>query len=287
MSRPSPYQRLLVSLAADASFRVLPPMVRLLMHELVAFFAAAPEPGRLRFLGSVPASVSHLVSLNETEVETGLETLAALGLIEHETAANTLWLRGARAGCARAEAARINGSKGGRPRKNPLPVPGQTALMLPIQGGAVETQETEAKPGRESSRAVVLTTSRREEGSTARELAAWVALGQQVADIAGLDPARGGYDFSPVRGWLTKGASPELIVRTVQQVARRPDFATKKIRTLTYFDGAIDRAIKAPRPAVVDQAEETCARMAEDNYQALLTAWAQNPKGPRPTRAAA
>lgn len=289
MACKSMIQRLLLRAASDAAFRVLPPLVRLLYLELLAFAAAAPEAGRIRFLGSVSASVSRLVSMPETDVETGLQTLIMLGMIEHDAEASALLLPGARAASARAEAARINGLKGGRPRSDGSPARRrnqQTELLLPISGRAAETQETKAEPKSESSRApaVVTTTPLKEDSSNSREQIDFVALGQQVFEAAGLDPARCTVDFQRVRMWLAQGATPEAILRGVRTAAGRKTYQANLIRTLKYFDDAVERA-KAQRPAA-QPADDLLRNIADDDFAQKQMAWALNPVGPRPRRAA-
>lgn len=286
MPRNCPYQRQLIRLASDAAFRVLPPLVRLLLHELLAFAAAAPEAGRLRFPGSVIASVSRLVSLSETEVETGLETLAAIGWVEHEAATNTLWMQGARANNARAEAARINGLRGGRPPKIRPGVPGQSTMMLPIPGGLAETHGTEVKPNPESSRAVLPTTSCKEEVSNAREVAPWVVLGEEVVVAAGISQTAGA-DLSFIRAWLKQGATAELILATVRTVAKRPTYDGNRVHTLKFFDGPMQEALAKRRSAATVAGGDVLTVLAEDKLLQAQQAWAANPVGPMPRRAAA
>ncbi|HWX48141.1 MAG TPA: hypothetical protein VNZ61_08815 [Roseomonas sp.] len=226
---------------------------------LASLMLASPTPGRWSFLGSVSASVSRLVSvsepISETEAETHLETLAAIGMIELDRAANAILLPGVAADTARAEAARINGKRGGRPLKGETPEQAlarrQGNLALPIAGGRAETQETARKPSGESSRAVGTTTPLKEESrSTAREKPTWVSLGEEIAELAGLDPLHGGFDFRPVQGWLSEGHSRETILQGVRDAMSRPTFDARRVRWLGFFSGAIsDVALKRNRAA--------------------------------------
>lgn len=275
MARNSSSERQLLRAASDAGFRVLPPMVRLLWFELLAFAAGAPEKGRLRFLHSVSASVARLLSLSETEVETGLETLAKLGLVEEDADTNSLWMPGARAGLARVEAAKTNGLRGGRPRKGEtlehyharrererMQGMRQGHLMMPISGGQAETQETEAEPNAESSRAVLPTTSLSIDSSsspTAREETALVSLVAELAGIAKLEGRR--FDPAPVQEWLEAGASAAVLRRAVQLVASRGSYAPERVNGWGYFNPAVREAMTAA-PATSIQASRAAPSLA-------------------------
>lgn len=285
MARLSATERLLQRAVSDPSFRVLPAYVRLLWLELVAYGAASPERGRIRFLGSVIASVSRLLSLAETEVETGLENLCELRLLELDPDGRSIWLAGAREGSARAEAARINGLKGGRPRKVKPPVPGQTEMLHVLPGSLAKTQETEAET--QTGETAPLTTSSESKTLTspvspspARETD-WVSLGQECADVAKMDPVRGGFDFRPVQGWLTMGATPELIREVISERAKtlRPG----QVFTLKFFDKSIREAVEAGRvarkPIPVDGVSDLSP------YGQALQAWIKGGmRGPAPRR---
>jgi len=274
MARNSSSERQLLRAASDAGFRVLPPMVRLLWFELLAFAAGAPEKGRLRFLHSVSASVARLLSLSETEVETGLETLAKLGLVEEDADTNSLWMPGARAGLARVEAAKANGLRGGRPRKGEtleqyharrererMQGMRQGHLMMPISGGQAETQETDAEPNVESSRAVLPTTSlsidsNSSSSPTAREETALVSLASELAGIAKLEGRR--FDPAPVQEWLEAGASAALLRQAVRTVAGRNSYVPERVNGWGYFNPAVREAMaampQAPAPVVAPAA---------------------------------
>lgn len=285
MARNSSSERQLLRAASDAGFRVLPPMVRLLWFELLAFAAGAPEKGRLRFLHSVSASVARLLSLSETEVETGLETLAKLGLVEEDADTNSLWMPGARAGLARVEAAKTNGLRGGRPRKGEtleqyharrererMQGMRQGHLMMPISGGQAETQETEAEPNAESSRAVLPTTSFSIDSSsspTAREETASASLVAELAGIAKLEGRR--FDSAPVQEWLEAGASAAVLRRAVQLVASRGSYAPERVNGWGYFNPAVREAMATTRPLAAqagDRAPGPTRMNADEREQA-------------------
>jgi len=250
MARNSSCERQLTRAAGDASFRVLPPMVRLLMHEILAFAACAPEKGRLRFLGSVIASLSRLLSIPETDVETGLETLTKLGWVEQDEETNSLWVAAARVAASRSEAARRNGSNGGRPLKGESTEQyrarkarereqayRQGTLIMPIAGGLAETQETQLGTSAESSRAVTTTTSLSLEssgGSTGREETNVGLLCAELAKEARLPEGRK-LDPAPVQAWLDAGIAAEAVRRAIRTVASRPKYNPANTMTWDYF----------------------------------------------------
>jgi hypothetical protein len=281
MARNSLCERAMMRSVSDAAFRILPPLVRLLFHELNAYGAAAAERGRIRFLGSVIKSVSTLLSLSETDVETGLETLASLEMLEVDTETNSIWMVGARANSAKAEAARINGKRGGRPPKNRPVDAAQRSMLLPVPGGLAETQETQTEPNAESSRAVVTTTSFKEGSSTAREEPAWFLLGREVCQAAGLDADEGGLDCEPVRGWLAAGRTRQGILSAVRAAASRPTYAAHRVKSLNFFTSIVEEQAHAGQVASGESVHE---RLAADAYSQAMRVWAANPTGMRPKR---
>lgn len=250
MARSCAGDKWLKRTVSDAAFRTLPPMVRHLWLDLVAYATASDTPGQFRFPGSVSASVSMLLSLSETDVQTALETLADLGWAECDADGRTLWLAGARDNAARAEAARINGNRGGRPRKGETAEAArarrQPSFLLPIAGtaGASETQETESEPKRESSRAACLASSKEEVAAAPRDVG-WVSLASELADLAGFDGASGGWNATPVRGWMERGATPGLLRQVIGAVAARHGYRDRRVRSFQYFEQAVVEAMAA------------------------------------------
>lgn len=194
--------------------------------------------------------------MTETEVETGLATLERLGWLERDEETQSLWMPGARAGAARAEAARINGSKGGKPRKGETREEArerredlrrrQGHLIMGIPGGAAETHGTQHEPSEESSCAVPTTTSLQElsRSSTAREHDDDVAsLAVELAQLARLDARR--FDLQPVQAWLEAGASAALLRQVVQRVASRGSYAPERVNGWGYFTQALREALPA------------------------------------------
>ncbi|MDE1907616.1 MAG: hypothetical protein KGH75_14315, partial [Rhodospirillales bacterium] len=186
----------------EARMRTLPPDTRMLWLD-IARMMQRDGIAVLRF-GSQPVKpnmLSRLVFRPETETETELETkiteLCERGLLAREPdgAISCPMLVQA---TTRSEINKINGSKGGRPRKDGQP-PGQRHLLLPIDGGvAMKTEKTK------------LETEPRETGSSInnkdnKESFDLMKTGGEVLDAAGIDPARWMGNYQPVANWLRLG----------------------------------------------------------------------------------
>lgn len=221
-------------------------------------------------MGSASVSVGDIATVirtQETETEPALNRLLELGLLAREAdgAWSIPWLA---EGAARTNAARSNGLRGGRPRKGETPEEAmrrrQGHLPLPIEGG----RETDAKPKAESSRASTESSSSSSPPPSPQSLdaRALVALVEELAEIAGMDPARGGYNGSAVRAWLARGATPELLREVVRRVRSRSSAA---IAGFAYFNRAVEEAIAAAAEAPVSVAasieESAWARALEDH----------------------
>jgi hypothetical protein len=223
-------------------FRVAPAGAKWLMLQLVKEMAKPATGGIIPF--SDAARVSLLVSVSVSEVETYLQNLLETGLL--------LRGEGGALSCpalegllARTTRAAENGRKGGRPRR------GETAeealrrrqghMLLPV-----ETKPT--KPTAESSCASLTKTNPNPSVSDAREL---LALTEELAQVAGMDPVRGGYNGAAIRGWLARGATPDLLREVVARVSGRARVA---ITSFAYFGRAVDQALEEakPRQAALD-----------------------------------
>lgn len=263
MARSCLSSRLLARVQADMGFQALPLVVQAIWFRLMTASLAAPVPGFLRFFPSVSKGVSRAVSISETETETHLETLAALGLIEVSADGMEVSMPGAREAASRREAAKTNGNRGGRPRKGETAADAyarrQGHLALPIQGGAAaagETQETELKPALESSRARPTTLNSTSESHSpvqseplareepALDIAAVTALGEELAEIVGMDPARGGHDHSAIRGWMRAASKrgigqAEMSHALREMVTARAASLRGKARTWMYLQQGV------------------------------------------------
>jgi hypothetical protein len=233
-----------------------------------------------------PAGIALMVSVSETELETQMAPLLARGLlVRREDGALESPLLAGRV--KRAETARINGLKGGRPRKDGTPA-GQRHMLLPNAGGlSAGSAETQAKPGAGDVGSVAKLSSLPEEkaqeakpGAVTHELVQRV--GHAAAEAAGLDPARQAFHFGPVRQWLEAGADAALVLRVVGEVMARPNRPVPK--GLGYFSAAVLAAIQARPAAEVALAGVAWVESAED-YNARVDAWeATGSRGAPPIR---
>jgi hypothetical protein len=181
----------------------------------------------------------------ETEIETHLQTLLDRGLLtrESDSAVSCPMLVNS---TARSETNRINGSKGGRPRKDGSP-PAQRTMMLPINGGAEKPKITETVTENATERAetptYLLKESLGEVKVSSSEVTDVAAIGQEAFDAIGLDPARSLATWGIVKVWVDAGADRELILDVINR-KKKPG-----ISTLKYFDAAIREAIAVkPKP---------------------------------------
>lgn len=206
--------------------------------------------------------IARLVSWPETESETELETkiaeLCERGLLarEEDGAVSCPMLAQA---STRSEINRINGSKGGRPRKNA--VPGQIPLPpMVIKGGAdVKTEKTES----ESKPAETGSLINNINNNSIIDSALIMETGNKVLEAAGIDPVRWMGSFSEIGNWLRWGAAPELICETVREVMARSKKTSDGIYALSYFSAAIKQAI-AQQPAKTPDDEKAYNRAYED-----------------------
>lgn len=265
MARSCLCEPLLRRAADDMGFHALPDYVQLIWFRLLASANSAVVPGILRFFPSVSVGVSRLLTQPETQVETALQTLQQLGLIELDPGGAEVALPGARAAAGRAEAARINGKGGGRPRKGETKEEAnlrrQGHLPLPIQGGADGNPKTQQEPIMDSSRASSSSSSDsikgKEEGISNPPRAtrpAWSVLGEELAEVALFDKARGFHDHRLIQAWLAEGATPEMIREVVTTVASRPAYvakqaSSKRAISWTYFNPMMRDAIEGNGPA--------------------------------------
>lgn len=269
MARSCACDRWLSRAAADLGFLALPPAAQLLFFRLLAAAAGAEDRGHLRFPDRVSASVSRLLNRPETDVETDLAALADLGWITLDDDGRGVWMAGAKAASARAEAAQINGLRGGRPRRGESKEAArerrQAEMLFGMQGGAAETQETKPEPKPESSRVAAMASSMEESSSKPRENPVWVSLGMELAEMAGLDPAKGGHNLLPVKGWIDAGADPDVVREVIRRCVARPSY--KPVRSLQWFHQPVMEAVRkaaAPEPT------------EPSGYEAVLREWQRN-----------
>lgn len=237
-------------------------------------------------LGSVVPNlreIAMLVPMEETELETQLSALLARGLlVRREDGALECSLLAAR--MKRAETARINGLKGGRPRKDGLPA-GQRGLMLPIAGGRAEADaKTQEEPNAGTSVSPAKLAEASEEKAKQAVPDDWPRVAQAAADAAGLDQARGAWTLGVVRDWMAQGADETLILEVIRGVMGRPN--PPAVQKLGYFSKAIGEALAVARvaPMVVAPASPADAARSEA-WAARMAAYVANGcKGPMPVR---
>lgn len=244
-------------IATDARLATLPMAAKWLWLSLAERAAETPD-------GQVPvgsafgffAGIAMLIQVAEPEVETHWETLAARGLVRRD--GDVVIVPDLPAHGGRAAVSRSNGGLGGRPRKGETPEAArlrrmQGAMLLPVPGGATQTQGTQAEtqePGATSSSSIGESLVTHGAGKPETRVP-HAGLGAQVAEIAGLDPIRQRFDYQPVKAWLAAGYSATLILATVREVVDHRSYDPAKVRTLAYFTPAIARAAEdaAPAPA--------------------------------------
>lgn len=232
----------LLDVMDEARMRTLAPDVRMLWLD-IARLMQRDGISVLRFGNAVveTKSLSRLVFRPETETETELESkiteLCERGLLARE-ADGALACPVLAPSLSRSEINRINGSKGGRPRKDGAPT-GQRTMLLPINGGAeVKPEKTKHETGHsETGDPTTLLIKKTVSEEVFRE------TGQKVLDAIGVDPARSMMNYGHVRQWLADGAEPKLILEVVTTIMGRPN--PPNITSLRYFDDAIKCAIAA------------------------------------------
>jgi hypothetical protein len=188
-----------------------------------------------------PNEISMLIQLPETEIETHTQTLIDRGLLgrDHDGALTCPMLVAA---VTRSEINKINGSKGGRPRKDSSP-PGQRSMLLPIDGKTKITEtQTKSETEMPETSTYLLKESAKEVKVSSVSDTEYHATGRAALDAAGFDPARSMATYGIVRQWLADGADRELIIEVINRKMR------PGITTLNYFTAAIGEAIAA-RPA--------------------------------------
>jgi hypothetical protein len=226
------------------AFITAPAGARWLVFQLAKLMVLPGYAGAVPF--SDAARVSLLVSMSVSETETYLETLLETGLL--------LRGEGAALSCpaldgllSRTGRAAENGRKGGRPRRGETPEEAlrrrQGHMLMPV-----ETKPT--KPAAESSCASLTTkTNPIQSVSDAREL---LTLTEELARVAGMDAARGGYNGTAIRAWLARGATPDLLREVVARVAGR---SRNAITSFAYFGRAVDEALEEAKPRAAADTE--------------------------------
>lgn len=240
MARRCHCDRLLQFWQTDPRFVLVGKATSAVWLELVLMMHRLGDPEGFRFgfqIGSLK-ELAMVVRLGEAELETHLEPILARGLLRREPD-GALLLPVELAPSAKAKAARNNGLKGGRPRKDGAP-PGQRSMMLPLPGGGDTTPSENPTETQGGSRLDRVYDSEESSSQTAGGEAG--VLGSKIAALVGVEAGRTA--SSHVARWLAQGATPELVLDTVHLVLERVPSGTK-IGSLRYFEAAIEHALAA------------------------------------------
>jgi hypothetical protein len=239
------------AIAADPRLRTLPLAARMLW---VLILEAMGADAVLPFASA--SRIALLVAAPETEVETQLQTLIAERLLARE--GDTLVCPMLAAAATRADAARANGRRGGRPRAGESAAEArdrrQREMLMPMPAAAPEPSETQAaKPppdDHDHYESLIEESSSHDARESSAEAA--VRLAVRLTDLAGMDPARSSWDARTVQGWLAAGADAALCAEVVADVMTR---AKRPPANLRYFDRPIQAAIAARRERQVIREE--------------------------------
>jgi hypothetical protein len=255
-------EKLLDMLENDWRLRIVGRETAMVWLELTRFIYRYGEDLVLRIdprsgspIGSL-AELAFALRIDETQLETHLATLFERRLLLKAPCGGVamppeLGLT------ARQKAARLNGAKGGRPRKDSQP-PGQRSLLLPLPSHAsarpVETQ----KQTRGGSVTPLPSESPEslDSDSVSRDGTAppsWVSLGVELATLAGHRRAPHARDLALVRSWLEAGATGETLLAVFRSVLAREK--CPRLPALSYFDGAVRDALGGTRRSEPAEAE--------------------------------
>jgi hypothetical protein len=258
----------------DPRLACLPLAVRALWLVLVRRMQQLGQVG-LVFGSEIPnqREIAMMVAVSETELETHLAPLLARGLlVRREDGALESPLLVARQ--KRAETARNNGLKGGRPRRDGSP-PRQREMVMAVPGGlSAPAAETQAKPGGGTVGSLAkLAEDSQEEAKPASLPADWVRIGAAAMEAAGFDPARWGGHCGQVATWLKQGADEALILATIRRVMARGPAAPQHFG---YFDRAMQEALgaRSVAPVVVAAVDASLEPVAD--YMRRVDAWEES-----------
>ena len=250
-------------LANDARLRAAPLAAQAVWMRLMVTMDALGI-SVLRF-GSMPHNltlVSKAACIDETELETHLAILVAYGLLRLEpdgAIAAPIPIGTDR----RAEAARINGLKGGRPRKHPDGK--QREMAMAISGGKADFK---TEPAASVSTAIAKLESIKAKKAIAVADADVERIGLAALAEGGLDGQR----CDIVRKWLQDGATEHLITETIHR--KMAGGAAPK--HLGYFDAAIRDAMTRP------PASDAPATARSRAFQLAMDEWMLFKAGPVP-----
>ncbi len=288
MSRSCACRRLLDAVKTDFRLKTLPASVRFLWLMLVDGLAQQPEPG-VFMMGSRPGSdaeIAAAVSMPETDVETGLQTLLDVGLLERRE--NGAIAVPDASQMRRAAQNRQNGGLGGRPRRGESPDQArlrrsQGHLPLAIVGGAGETQRNpdETETGLAGVRGLPAA-AEEEKASKPREVSPDDAhsLAGELAEIGRFSPSLA-WHAGPVANWLRMpGVTADVLRAGFAEVAGRGSYKPPGAG-FGYFERMVPEWAAKARAAAPDEP----ASEDERAFQRAAEAWIADQRGPMPVRA--
>ena len=288
MARRTMVQRLLGDELLELRLMRLPLDARYAWEHLVEIIARRGENGMLRLGFELGCELgfagwfAHWFRIPETQMQTHLETLALAGLLIVTGEALALpGLSGAAA--RRAETARANGSKGGRPRNKPpsdqvampLPFAPLTAVEKPTET-QIETQT--ARDDADAQLSSASSSSNLEESLKAElaepppatspvglpEATDAAALADELLALLGGAVAASNREADRperVQGWLDRGVTPAGMRQIVREAVARPRKpGDGPIATLKWFEPKMQAAASGPR--LVEAAAATAAQSA-------------------------
>lgn len=256
MAKRCTCDHILDTMRHDPRMRLVPAAARYLWMALADSWARLADPGVFKMgsrIGNLQ-DIAMLVSMAEPDVKTCMGNLTETQLITQD--ADGAYRIGTVVASVKASVSAQNGRKSlGRPRNGETPDQYQMRLMRVVQGGGGAVSETQEKPDTENPPharvAAAKLSSIESKAKPAASACDVVALGNQLAEIAGLDPVRGVFNFRPIDAWLSQGATPDLVIDVVQGVASRSSYVPPQ--TLGYFTKAVLEAVeqdrKRPAPA--------------------------------------
>lgn len=268
MSRKCVCEQLLGSEFVQVRMKLVPAAARWVWLMLAKAMAVSDEPGVLKFGSGVGlfALVSAIASVSETEAETELDNLIRVGLLVRTADDMIAMPAPQRAASKRADAARINGLRGGRPKKADAER-AQSSLPLPLPGGAEEKpNENQTRPASVSPTTTASTSS--SVSSSSETETDWVPIARDACEAAGFNDASGLHTYGVVKDWVAAGATRALILEVITAKTG------SHVRTLRYFDKAIREAVQVakarpPEPAAQPEWE----RVARSDWNEAVDRW--------------
>lgn len=226
------------------------------------------------------------LQISETQLKTWLETYAKTQLITYDETSGTISFPEELTRSRRATASRLNGKKGGRPRKNVEAQAElhrrQPSLMMPIQGGVATEKENLTETQKEK-RSDKLSLSLEEDKKAKATTESFDAIATTAQEAAGLVPSPSQYGI--IRKWYERateaGLNPtdieRLITETVSSITDRQIRAGNAPRHMGYFNSAVNEAINdyaatLPTPQAkaerlyVEALEHYSAEIGQGNY---------------------